>query len=97
MQLLVDPVGVGALELSGSGVRELQGRQIQVEADEFQLREDSHEPARQPGGASVWAVATEQALELPATDPPPVPKGPVESHERRTQSVLLLVHLLTKA
>ena len=42
-------------------------------------------------------VAAKQALELLAGRPLPVPEGAVEGDERRTESVLKLVHLLCKA
>ena len=97
MNLGVCPVRIGALQLSRLGGRDFKGRQIEVEADEVQLREDSHQPARQSGGSGVCSVTTKHSLELLAADPPPVPKVPVERHKRSPESVLLLVHLLRKA
>ena len=43
------------------------------------------------------SIATKQVLELLAGNPPPLPQGSVEGHERSTESVLQLVHLLCKA
>ena len=45
----------------------------------------------------MFAVTTEQVLELLAGNPLPLPEAPVEGHERSPESVLLLVHLLCKA
>ena len=46
---------------------------------------------------SVRSVATEQVLELLAGNPPPLPQGSVEGHERSTKCVLQLMNLLCKA
>jgi len=45
----------------------------------------------------MGSVATEQVLELLTADPPPVPQASVKGHERSSESVLQLVHLLGKA
>ena len=42
-------------------------------------------------------IAAKQVLELLTGHPLPGPKASVESHERSTQAVLKLVHLLRKA
>ena len=97
VSLCVDPVRRRALERCRRGARDRQGRQIPVEADELQLREDPDQPARQTCRAAVRTVAAKQVLELLAGHPPPQPEAPVESHERSTETVLQLVHLLSKA
>ena len=43
------------------------------------------------------SVATKQVLELLAGNPPPLPQVSVEGHKRSTETVLQLVHLLSKA
>ena len=97
MHFAVGPVGRRMLQLRGLSIGELHGRQIEVKADEFQLREDSHQPTRQLGGTDVGSAPSEQALELLTPNPLPITKGPVESHERSAESVLLFVYLLCKA
>ena len=78
-------------------LRDRQGRQIPVEADELQLREDPDQPAGQTRRAAMRTVAAKQALELLAGHPSPVPEAPVEGDERSAETVLQLVHLLSKA
>ncbi len=97
MSLGIDPVGGRALQRGGRRARDRQGRQIPVEADELQLREDSDQPARQTGWAAMLTVAAKQSLELLTGRPPRGPEGPVEGNERSAESVLQLVHLLRKA
>ena len=42
-------------------------------------------------------ITAKQSLELLAGRPPPEPQGPVERDERSPETVLRLVHLLSKA
>ena len=72
-------------------------RQIPIEADELELREDPDQPCRQTWGATVRTVSAKQVLELLAGRPPLQPQAPIEGHERSTQAVLQLMHLLCKA
>ena len=91
------PVGRRALERRGRVARDRQGRQIPVEADELQLRENPDQPAGQACRPAVPTVTTEQSLELLAGYPPLVPEAPVEGGERSAETVLQLVYLLCKA
>ena len=77
--------------------RDRQGRQIPVEADEFQLREDSDEPGGESRRTAMRSITAKQALELLAGNPVLKPKAPVQGDERSPESVLHLVHLLHKA
>ena len=97
MSLHRGPVGRGALELGALGVHDREGRQVPVEADEPQLREDGHQPGRLCDRAPVGAIPAKQCLELLAGRPAAVPQGPVERHERSAQGVLRLMDLLGKA
>ncbi len=95
--LCIHPVRRRALERSRRSTRDRQGRQFRVEADELELREDLDQPSRQACRAAVRTVSAKQVLELLAGHPPPQPQAPVEGHERSTETVLQLVHLLCKA
>ena len=97
VSLCIDPVGRRALERGLRRARDRQGRQIPVEADELQLREDPDQPAGQPWRTSMRTIAAKQSLELLAGHPPPEPQAPVERDERSAETVLQLVHLLSKA
>ena len=77
--------------------RNRQGRQIPVEADEFQLREDSDQPGGESCRTAMRSITAEQALELLTDHPVAGPKTPVQGNERSSESVLQLVHLLYKA
>ena len=77
--------------------RHRQGRQIPVEADELQLRENSDQPAGQPWRTGMRTIAAKQSLELLAGHPLPELQAPIESDERSPKAVLQLVHLLCKA
>src|ERR1700722_19610429 len=76
--LRVDPERRRALQRGRRGARDGQGRQIPVEADELQLREDPDEPAGEPRRTAVRTISAKQALELPADRPPQLPEAPVE-------------------
>ena len=95
--LSVDPVRRRALQRRRRGARDRQGRQVPVEADELELREDLDQPCRQACRATVRTVSAKQVLELLAGRPSPQPEAAVKSHERSTETVLQLVHLLRKA
>ena len=86
--LSVDPVRRRALERCRSGARDRQGRQVPVEADELQLREDPDQPCRQTCRATVRTVSAKQALELLAGRPSPRREAPVKatSEARRPYS-----------
>ena len=82
--LCIDPVRRGALERGRRCARDRQGRQVPVEADELELREDLDQPGRQTGRATVRTVSAKQVLELLAGHPPPQPQAPIEGHKRST-------------
>src|SRR6478736_2002102 len=74
VSLLIGPVCRGALQCGGRRSGDRQGRQVPVEADELQLREDPDQPGRQARGPTVRPVTAKQALELLTGHPPPDPK-----------------------
>src|SRR5438094_6263608 len=81
VSLLIGPVCRGALQRGGRRSGDRQGRQVPIEADELQLREDPDQPSRQARRPTVRPFTAKQALELLTGHPPPGPKAPVESHE----------------
>ena len=73
------------------------GRQIPVEADELQLREDPDQSAGQSCRSWMPGLTAEQSLELLTGRSIPVPQSPVQRGERSAETVLQLVHLHRKA
>ena len=71
VSLSVDPVRSGALKRGLRLARYGQSRQSPIEADEFQLRENFDQPARQASWTGLGTVPAEQVLELLTGHPLP--------------------------